>query len=170
MLIVGVTFAGYGIFTIAMGTSSPLVVVTSESMSPTLERGHLLVLQRQAPEDVHVGDIIVYNADWHSQAPVVHRVIQREYVDEEYRYYTQGDNNNQADPFYRTYDDIVGVVVAAIPWIGNITLFLQTPGVLPVVVFLLILIMVIPEFIFKKEVEKEVEEGMSEPENNALNA
>jgi hypothetical protein len=47
LLIIGVTLGGYGIFTVAMGTSSPLVVVTSDSMSPTLERGHLLVLQKQ---------------------------------------------------------------------------------------------------------------------------
>jgi len=170
VLIVGITFAGYGIFTVAMGTSSPLVVVTSDSMLPTLERGYLLVLQKQAPEDIIYGVIIVYNADWHSQAPVVHRVIQVEVVDGEYRYYTQGDNNSQPDPFYRTYDDIVGVVVFSIPWIGNITLFLQTPGVLPVVIVLLIVLMLIPEFLPKKDKGKEAEERTPELKNDALNS
>ncbi|TFG28219.1 hypothetical protein EU528_11540, partial [Candidatus Thorarchaeota archaeon] len=47
-IIVGVTLGGFGLFTIAMGTSSPLVVVESESMLPTLEVGHLLVLQARA--------------------------------------------------------------------------------------------------------------------------
>ncbi len=153
-----------------MGTSSPLVVVTSDSMSPTLERGHLLVLQRHAPEEVYVGDIVVYNADWHTQAPVVHRIIQIENISGEYRYYTQGDNNNQPDPFYRTYDDIVGVVIASVPWIGNITLFLQTPGVLPVVFVLLLALMIIPEFIPKKDKEKEVGEGTDQPEEDVANA
>jgi signal peptidase len=170
VLIIGVTLAGYGVFTLAMGTSSPLVVVTSDSMLPTLERGYLLVLQRQAPEDVQVGDIIVYNADWHTQAPVVHRVIQREYVDGEYRYYTQGDNNNDPDPYYRIYEDIVGVVVFSIPWVGNITLFLQTPGVLPVVIVLLLIIMIVPEFLPKKDEQKDSEKGTSEPDNDVLNA
>ena len=170
VLIVGVTLAGYGVFMVAMGTTSPLVVVTSESMLPTLDRGHLLVLQRQAPEDINVGEIIVYNADWHSAAPVVHRVIQRDYVDGEYRYYTQGDNNSQPDPFYRTYDDIVGVAIASVPWIGNITLFLQTPGVLPVVMILLIALMIIPEFLPKKDEEKEVDEEKTEPQEDAPNA
>lgn len=149
-----------------MGTPSPLVVVTSDSMLPTLERGHLLVLQRQAPEDIHVGEIIVYNADWHTQAPVVHRIIQIENVTGELRYYTQGDNNNQPDPLYRTYDDIVGVVVFSIPFIGNITLFLQQPGVLPIIIVFLIILMIIPEFLPKKDEEKET----TESQDNAPNA
>lgn len=151
VLVVGITLGGYGIFMVAMGTPTPLVVVTSDSMFPNLERGHLLVLQSRAPADILVGDIIVYNADWHIEAPVVHRVIEIEYVDEEYRYYTQGDNNDLPDPYYRTYDEIVGVVVFAIPWIGNITLFLQTPGVLPVVLALLLILLILPEFISKKD-------------------
>ena len=155
LIIMGVTFGGYGVFMVAMGTSSPLVVVTSSSMEEALFPGDLLVLQSQAPEDINVGEIIVYNADWHSQAPVVHRVIQREYVDGEYRYYTQGDNNPQPDQSYRTYDDIVGVVILTIPWIGNITLFLQTPGVLPVILILLLILIFVPEFIPKRDEEKE---------------
>jgi signal peptidase len=150
VLLIGVTLTGYGVFRIAMGTPTPLVVVTSESMSPTLERGYLLVLQKQAPEDINVGKIIVYNADWHTSAPVVHRVIQREYIDGEYRYYTQGDNNDNPDPYYRVYEDIVGVVIASVPWVGNITLFLQQPGVLPVIIVLLIILMIVPEFLPKK--------------------
>ena len=170
LIIVVATFGGYGVFMVAMGTPSPLVVVTSDSMETTLSRGHLLILQSQAPEDINVGEIIVYNADWHTQAPVVHRVIQRDYVDGEYRYYTQGDNNNQPDPLYRTYDDIVGVVVFAIPWIGNVTLFLQTPGVLPVALVLLLILIIIPEFLPKKDEEDEEIEGKLDPESDALNA
>jgi len=170
VLIIGVTLTGYGVFTLAMGTSSPLVVVTSTSMSPTFEIGHLLVLQSQAPEDINVGDIVVYNATWHYTAPVVHRVVQREYIGGEYWYTLQGDNNANPDPVPITYDRIIGVVVFAIPWIGNITLFLQTPGVLPVVIILLLVIMIIPEFLPQKNEEKESEEGTSEPDSDVLNA
>jgi len=139
-------------------------------MLPTLERGYLLVLQKQAPEDIIYGVIIVYNADWHTQAPVVHRVIQVEIVDGEYRYYTQGDNNPQPDPLYRTYDDVVGVVVLTIPWIGNITLFLQTPGVLPVAILILILLMVLPEFLPKKDEGKDAEKRKPELKSDAPNS
>ena len=154
VLLVAIIFGGYGIFTIAMGTPTPLVVVTSGSMSPTLERGYLLVLQKHAPDRILVGDIVVYNADWHTEAPVVHRVIQREFVDGEYRYYTQGDANGEPDIGYRTYDDIVGVVVLAIPWVGNITLFLQQPGVLPVILVVLVILIFLPDFLPKKEIKE----------------
>jgi signal peptidase len=155
MIIAVATLGGYGIFMVAMGTSSPLVVVTSGSMEPTFERGHLLVLQSRAPQDIKVGDVVVYTAVWHSQAPVVHRVIQIENVSGEYRYYTQGDANDTPDQSYRTYDDIVGVVVAAIPWVGNITLFLQTPGVFPIILLLLLILIILPEFLTGNDDEEE---------------
>jgi signal peptidase len=164
VLLVGIIFGGYGIFTIVMGTPTPLVVVTSGSMSPTLERGYLLVLQKQAPEDINVGDIVVYNATWHLEAPIVHRVIEREFIDGEYRYYTKGDFNTYTDDGYRTYDDIIGVVIFAIPWIGNITLFLQQPGVLPVILVLLVILIFLPDFLPKKD-NKETAKTTQEPGN-----
>jgi signal peptidase len=152
-LIFGVTLGAFGLFTLGMGTSTPLVVVTSQSMSPTLERGHLLVLQYQAPESIEVDDVIVFHASWHTEAPVVHRVVQRDFVDGEYRYWTKGDNNIHADPTYTLHEDILGVVVSAIPVIGHITLILQEPGVLPLVILVLIVIIILPEFIPKKKSE-----------------
>ena len=169
VLLIGISLGGYGVFIVAMGTPTPLVVVTSGSMSPTLERGYLLVLQKQAPENIIVGDIVVYNASWYTSAPIVHRVIQREFVDGEYRYYTQGDNNGEPDMGYRTYDDIIGVVILAIPWVGNITLFLQTPGVLPVIAFFLIILIFLPEFLPEKDKKKEAK-ITQEAENGAANA
>jgi signal peptidase len=169
VLLIGITLGGYGVFIVAMGTPTPLVVVTSASMSPTLERGYLLVLQKQAPEDILVGDIVVYNASWYTEAPIVHRVIQREFVDGEYRYYTQGDNNSEPDMGYRTYDDIMGVVVLAIPWVGNITLFLQQPGVLPVILLFLVLLIILPEFLPDKE-DKDVNKTSLEQENSELDS
>ncbi|RLI58244.1 MAG: signal peptidase I [Candidatus Thorarchaeota archaeon] len=154
--VVGITIGSFGVFTIAMGTSSPLVVVTSDSMHPTLEVGHLLVLQAHAPEDIHVGDIIVYNADWHPEAPIVHRVIQIEQVGGEYRYYTKGDNNVPRDRYYRTYEDIVGVVVFAIPYVGYITLFLHEPIGFFTVLAILIVFLFVPEILDRgKEGEDE---------------
>jgi signal peptidase len=118
-------------------------------MSPTLERGHLLILQSYAPEDIQVGQIIVYNADWHPDAPIVHRVIQITEVGGELHYYTQGDANAAPDPYYRTYEDIVGVVVFAIPYIGYITLFLHEPLGFATVIVILFALLIIPEFLVK---------------------
>jgi signal peptidase len=152
-LIIGATLGGFVLFSIGMGTSTPLVVVTSESMYPTLERGHLLVLQRQAPEDIVVDDIIVFNATWHTDAPVVHRVVQVDIIEGEYWYWTKGDNNQHIDYVPTSYDRIVGVVVSVIPFIGHITLALQEPGVLPLVIVVLIVIIILPELVPRNESE-----------------
>lgn len=170
-LIIGGTLGAFGLFTIGMGTSTPLVVVTSASMSPALERGHLLVLQRQTPDTIDVDDIIVFQASWHTEAPVVHRVVQRDFVDGEYRYWTKGDNNIHSDPAYTVYEDILGVVVSAIPYIGYITLTLQEPGVLPLVIVVLIVIIILPELVPKKKpVTVKTSNDETPADNDELNA
>ncbi|MDH4214594.1 MAG: signal peptidase I [Candidatus Thorarchaeota archaeon] len=150
LIIIGATLGAFGAFTIAMGTSSPLVVVESESMIPNLNVGDLLVLQAHAPEDIIEGNIIVYTADWHDK-PIVHRVVERQLVGSEYHYYTKGDNNSARDPGYRIYEDIVGVVVLAIPYLGYITLFLHQPYGLAIVVVIFIALLILPEFLFKEK-------------------
>jgi len=170
-IIIGATLGGFVLFSWGMGTSTPLVVVTSQSMSPTLERGHLLILQKQAPEDIVVDDVIVFHATWHPEAPVVHRVVQVDNVSGELHYWTQGDNNIHVDPTYTVYEDIVGVMVFAIPFIGHITLALQEPGVLPLVIVVLIVIIILPELVPKKEPDdSKADADSSEASTDELNS
>jgi signal peptidase len=164
LIIIGATLGAYGVFTIAMGTSSPLVVVESQSMIPTLNIGDLLVLQSRSPESINVGDIVVYTASWHDK-PIVHRVVERQLVGTEYHYYTQGDNNSIQDPGYRLYSDIVGVVVFDVPYIGYITLFLHEPYGLPIVIIIFAALLILPEFLFKDE-KKENETSSEEQTPN----
>ncbi len=152
-IIVGGTLGGFGLFTLAMGTPTPLVVVESDSMIPTLYRGHLLVLQAQAPDDIIVGDIIVFNASYHDK-PIVHRVIEIQNVSGVLHYITKGDNNEMADMGYRVYNDIIGVVILAIPYVGNITLFLHEPYGFAIVIVLFLALLILPE-IFMKDKDKE---------------
>ena len=161
------TLGGYGIFIMSMGTSSPLVVVTSESMEPTLYRGDLLILQAKAPEDIHLLDIVVYLDDtWHTTGPIVHRVIEIQEVDGVYYYYTKGDNNAMQDPGERTYDEIVGVVVSTIPWLGNISLFLRTTVGFVTMIAIFFVILIVPEVACKKEESEDVHSG-SPPEETS---
>ncbi|MDF1540995.1 MAG: signal peptidase I [Candidatus Thorarchaeota archaeon] len=158
IVVVG-TLGGYGIFMLGMGTSSPLVVVTSESMETTLYRGDLLVLQARAPEDIHLGDIIVYlDTTWHTDGPIVHRVIEIQENNGTYYFITKGDNNSMPDPGERTYDEIVGVVVMTIPWLGNVSLFLRTTVGFATMAIIFFLILIVPEFACKDD------EGEAQPE------
>ena len=157
-IVIGGTLAGYGVFMLGMGTTTPLVVVTSESMVPTLEVNDLLVLQGRAPEDIAVNDIVVFHAGWYADAPIVHRVVSIEEVNGTYRYYTRGDNNPSLDFGYRTYEDIVGVLVWRIPQVGGISLFLRTwPGMI-FMAAVFIAILIVPEFVCKDKEEEKPQE------------
>jgi signal peptidase I len=153
IVVVG-TLGGYGLFMVAMGTTTPLVVVTSYSMLPALDRGDLLVLQGHAAEDIDVGNIIVFTTS-SNEAPIVHRVIRIEVVDGEYRYYTQGDNNDYVDSGYRTHEDIVGVMVWRIQYLGHVSLFLKEPEGMAVAIILIVIILIVPEFVCKDDEEDE---------------
>jgi len=155
VIVIGGTLAGYGVFMLGMGTTTPLVVVTSESMVPTLDVNDLLVLQGRAPEDIAVNDIIVFRASWYSEAPIVHKVVFIEEVNGTYRYYTRGDNNPSQDFGYRTYEDIIGVVVWRIPQVGGISLFLRTWQGMLFMAAVFIAILIVPEFVCKDKEEDE---------------
>ena len=162
LIIIGGTLGGYGLFMVGMGTTTPLVVVTSGSMIPALQVGDLLVL-RGVPEDqLQVGNIIVFkDNDPHFQTdnPIVHRIISIENVDGELRFYTKGDANASQDPGYRTYDEIIGVMVTAIPYIGSVSMFLKTPEGIAVIIILFIVILIVPEFVCKDDEETKAEKS-----------
>ncbi len=166
-IVVGGTLAGYGLFMVAMGTTSPLVVVISDSMEPTLYRGDLLILQARAPEDIHLMDIIVFQDNlFHNTGPVVHRVVEIQIVDGEYYYYTKGDNNAMRDPGERTYDEIIGVMVSRIPAVGNISLFLRSEVGIAVMAVIFIAILVVPEYACKDDEEQDVSDSEGETESH----
>jgi len=84
-------------------TNVPLAAVASGSMLPTLERGDLVIVRGVAPDDVSVGDIIVYKS---CQGPlIIHRVIKVVKVGSQYYYVTKGDNNPDSDYFLGQFVD-----------------------------------------------------------------
>ena len=161
-LVIGGTAGGYGLFVLAMGTPTPLVVVTSESMVPTLNVGDLLILKHVPEDDLKVGDIIVYEDSWYTAAPIVHRIVRIEEINGVKHFYTKGDANPTEDPGDRVYDEITGVVVFKIPWVGNISLFLRglmsTPAGIALIIIIFGLILFGPELICKKEEEESAPE------------
>lgn len=68
-------------------------VVKGNSMLPLLREGDLVVLVRPSPDDIKVGDIIVYKALHAGSTYIIHRVIAVEKVGGAYYYRTAGDNN-----------------------------------------------------------------------------
>ncbi|AEH24771.1 signal peptidase I [Pyrococcus yayanosii] len=104
---------------VILHTDSPLVIVVSGSMEPVFYRGDVVLLEGVKPEDVKVGDVIVYKSPL-SKYPIIHRVRKIKTVEiggrEELCFVTWGDNNQIPDIYplgVRVLDCVPGYAVEA---------------------------------------------------------
>ncbi len=88
---------------LALHTDTPLVIVVSGSMEPVFYKGDVVVLKGVNPNDVHVGNVIVYKRPGF-EYPIIHRVRYVGMLDIngkiERCFVTWGDNNPVPDPPY----------------------------------------------------------------------
>lgn len=93
-------------------------------------KGDIIVLSGKDPEDIQLGEVIVF----HSRAkeprkpyPIIHRVVGKELVGDEYVFETKGDHNEEQikPPLDSMLDEtnvhedlIIGVARLRIPWMG----------------------------------------------------
>ena len=163
IIIGGIYALNFGL-KIALNTEYPIVVVSSESMVPTLNVGDLLILKGIPPEDIKVGDIIVFRATWlpSSEPPVVHRVVAIENRSGILYFYTKGDNNRFRDPAPAPQQNVIGVVIFVIPRIGIISLWLRQSGIFgPLILFIIIVIIILTFGSVEEEEEEEEKEKKS---------
>ncbi len=124
---------------LAVLLSAHLSVVVSGSMEPAFYRGDIVAtenvntygIQEFNPyTDVHIGDVVVYDAMWYSE-PVIHRVIDIQQINGSTYYIIKGDNNNVQDPYPVSPSQIKSKVISlgdallVIPKIGYITLWFR---------------------------------------------
>ena len=100
-----------------------VLVIGSDSMKGELERGDVTFYESYHHQDIRNGDIIIFNYD---NIQIVHRVVEIKNVNGEVRYYTKGDQNQYNDPEYRTSNNIVGVSLFKIKYIGIPTLLFNS--------------------------------------------
>ena len=119
--------------------------VLSGSMEPTFSKGTLLIIKET--EEVHIGDIVVYQSD---NSLVVHRItdIQQDQIT------TQGDANNAPDPIFDR-SEIKGKVIAWIPYLGTLLSMVRTPAG---VIILLLLAFLLIEGAFRRQKEEDEQE------------
>ena len=130
------------IIIIIAALASHMVAVPTGSMDPAIQEGDLIlteqteilgVLHELNPEDVKVGDIILYKENssngsglGESTDIIVHRVIGIEKSGNNTYFTLKGDNNSAPDPEKVTPDQVVGKVIVVdnyvlkIPQIGRI--------------------------------------------------
>lgn len=122
-----------------------LAVVSTQSMSPELNEGDLLIVNKS--ESFSIGDVITYASE---NGLITHRIID---INDE-QIITKGDNNASQDTPI-TPSEIIGVVSNSIPAIGNIITFVQSP--IGIILLLIPITIFVCIKMFKKEdiVEKE---------------
>lgn len=178
IILIAFAFSGsfliYFIMQIALHTNTPMVVVVSGSMEPTLLKGDLLFLEGKDPSLIKngtiegkEGDVIVFNAvglpGWPNAPadPIVHRVIDKKY-DNGWFFRTKGDANLFPDDDWVPDNRILGVLVGRIPYIGWVKIILTDSGLLIpllVIVSALLFISIIWDIIKKDDGSKDKEEG-----------
>ncbi len=130
----------------------PFMPIFGHSMEPTLHSGALLIIKPIEPQDVKVGDIIVYTIpqavrDYYNYPPTVsHRVIEIK-TQPSLGFRTKGDNTGE-DPFTVRPQDIRGTVGSQIPFIGLPLLFFQSQQGM---IFLVIALALLAFFLYGSE-------------------
>ena len=94
----------------ALDTKKPVMAVVSTSMEPTFCKGDIVVVKGVNPEDIKVGDIIVYYNPYR-HFPVVHRVVAINREDSKIYFITKGDNN-RTNPLP---DQVLGIAPPVTP-------------------------------------------------------
>ncbi len=73
-------------------------VVASSTMEPVLHRGDIVIVEKN-PDNIRVGDIVIYNASWYPKSPIIHRIVAIKNDSKgNTRYELKGDNLNISDP------------------------------------------------------------------------
>ena len=154
VLLAGARLVGLQVFTIISG-----------SMEPNYHLGAIIYVQDVQPETLKEGDVITYMLN--QNTVTTHRIVAVEPDGEDptvLRFRTKGDANSIEDPTPVHENNVVGKVVASIPYLGYVSDYVQHPPGTYIVfgaVAILILAVFLPDLL-KPEKKEETEEESAE--------
>lgn len=113
-----------------LGGPMSMVVVSGNSMAPTMNDGDLAVVREGS--DYDVGDVVAFRSDAEDGGGfVIHRIVGGSEAD---GFVMQGDNNDWLDPWEPTSTDIAGQLQWHLPgggaWLSRVRGWLMTPLVM----------------------------------------
>jgi signal peptidase len=110
-----------------LGYSS--VIVYGGSMADSVPVGSIAVTEKVRPEDVGVGDVIVFHppATPLNSLPLMHRVVSVREEEGQRVFQTKGDANPTPDPTEVALQDTGSRVVYTVPYVGYLVNFAGTP-------------------------------------------
>lgn len=123
--------------------------VISGSMSPTINKGSLIIVREIEGEDVLPQDVITFRGD--NGQYTTHRVVKIQ-QDDSIQFVTKGDANQVVDPVAVEEERLVGKVIFFIPYVGAILeIMKENPIVLLTMVVAGVMISVSVKWLFQKK-------------------
>jgi len=98
--------------------------VYTGSMEPAIPVGSIVVIKPANPETLKINDIICFKIESESATTVTHRIVN---ITSE-GFITKGDANEDPDTWIVRKENVVGKVIAVIPYIGYLGHFVRTPA------------------------------------------
>lgn len=99
-----------------------LLVVSTESMTGTLNKGDAITYEQYEDQPIKEGQILVFTSN---KVKTVHRVVDVEKINGELRIFTKGDANDSVDSDYITTEDIIGIQKLKIKYLGYPTVWMR---------------------------------------------
>lgn len=110
-------------------------VVTSDSMSPAINAGDMVVVRGVDATDIDTGSVITFRSESMAGSVVTHRVVEVVETGEGVGYRTKGDANEEADRSLVKPGQVVGSVWFTLPLVGHLVAFAQSDlGIIALVV------------------------------------
>lgn len=101
-------------FAIGIFPIKPIAIATG-SMEPELHVGDVAIIKKCNPNDVEEEDIIEYKMEGYT---VVHRIKEKTQKNGQFTFITKGDNNDQADRYPVSQEQLIGKVIFKIRYLG----------------------------------------------------
>ena len=143
IILFAATYGSVEVLRLVLRAESPLMVVSSGSMIPTLNVGDIIIVRGVDPRTVTVGTIIIFHSPYEYDMPIVHRVIAVDNQGNAIFFETKGDNNPTPDGWRVQAGNLIGIYVARIPYVGLLSLELRGPLGIALIILLIALIIAI---------------------------
>jgi signal peptidase len=98
-------------------------IISSGSMTPTLQVGDVIITVEASPNDIKIGDIIQYSRE---NEIIAHRVVDIQQQEGTKYFITKGDDNNAPDPDPVSPSQVIGKTVFTIPKLGWVSIAIKT--------------------------------------------
>jgi len=103
--------------------SYKMIAIASGSMEPVFYKGDAVIYKKVEASDLKVGDILAFSK---GHQIVTHRILSIN-IDGNGKYdiITKGDNNNTKDGYVVQKDDVLGIVIYSVKYVGYPTLWIN---------------------------------------------